>query len=107
MTWCYVYPSATWGINVIVDDATRDRHLRSEFPAKRTHAPTTPGPGVSAVSAAASAGRDTALERVHPYRMGSIAAGSAVRTSLIVVVAVMLLVSLSIYGSDGNVNLTG
>src|SRR5699024_5294180 len=33
-----------------------------------------------------------------------VAVGNAVRTSLIVVIAVTLLVSLSIYGSDGNFN---
>lgn len=36
-----------------------------------------------------------------------VAVGNAVRTSLVVVVAVTLLVSLSIYGSDGNFNLSG
>ncbi len=36
-----------------------------------------------------------------------IATGNAVRTSLIVVVSVTLLVSLSIYGSNGNFNLSG
>jgi phospholipid/cholesterol/gamma-HCH transport system permease protein len=35
------------------------------------------------------------------------ATGNAVRTSLIVVVSVTLLVSLSIYGSNGNFNLSG
>jgi phospholipid/cholesterol/gamma-HCH transport system permease protein len=35
------------------------------------------------------------------------AAGNAVRTSLVVVVSVTLLVSLSIYGSNGNFNLSG
>jgi phospholipid/cholesterol/gamma-HCH transport system permease protein len=35
------------------------------------------------------------------------ATGNAVRTSLIVVVSVTLLVSLSIYGTNGNVNLSG
>lgn len=36
-----------------------------------------------------------------------VAVGNAVRTSLIVVVSVTLLVSLAIYGSDGNFNLSG
>ncbi|WP_099023755.1 MlaE family ABC transporter permease [Mycolicibacterium palauense] len=36
-----------------------------------------------------------------------VATGDAVRTSLILVVSVTLLVSLSIYGSDGNFNLSG
>ncbi len=36
-----------------------------------------------------------------------VATGNAVRTSLIVVVSVTLLVSLSIYGSNGNFNLSG
>src|SRR3954469_7142309 len=36
-----------------------------------------------------------------------VAVGNAVRTSLIVVVSVTLLVSLSIYGSNGNFNLSG
>lgn len=36
-----------------------------------------------------------------------VAVGNAVRTSLIVVIAVTLLVSLSIYGSNGNFNLSG
>jgi phospholipid/cholesterol/gamma-HCH transport system permease protein len=36
-----------------------------------------------------------------------VAVGNAVRTSLIVVVAVTLLVSLSIYGANGNFNLSG
>jgi phospholipid/cholesterol/gamma-HCH transport system permease protein len=36
-----------------------------------------------------------------------VAVGNAVRTSLVVVVAVTLLVSLSIYGSNGNFNLSG
>jgi len=36
-----------------------------------------------------------------------VAVGNAVRTSLIVVVSVTLLVSLSVYGSDGNFNLSG
>lgn len=36
-----------------------------------------------------------------------VAVGNAVRTSLIVVVSVTLLVSLAIYGSDGNFNLAG
>ena len=36
-----------------------------------------------------------------------VATGNAVRTSLIVVVSVILLVSLSIYGSNGNFNLSG
>ncbi|MGK2868693.1 MAG: MlaE family ABC transporter permease [Mycobacterium sp.] len=36
-----------------------------------------------------------------------VAVGNAVRTSLIVVISVTLLVSLSIYGSDGNFNLSG
>ncbi len=36
-----------------------------------------------------------------------IAVGNAVRTSLIVVVSVTLLVSLSVYGADGNFNLAG
>ncbi|MGV0834136.1 MlaE family ABC transporter permease [Mycolicibacterium thermoresistibile] len=36
-----------------------------------------------------------------------VAVGNAVRTSLVVVIAVTLLVSLSIYGSDGNFNLSG
>ena len=35
------------------------------------------------------------------------AVGSAVRTSLIAVVTVTLLVSLAVYGSDGNFNLSG
>jgi phospholipid/cholesterol/gamma-HCH transport system permease protein len=35
------------------------------------------------------------------------ATGNAVRTSLIVVVSVTLLISLSIYGSNGNFNLSG
>jgi phospholipid/cholesterol/gamma-HCH transport system permease protein len=35
------------------------------------------------------------------------AVGNAVRTSLVVVVSVTLLVSLSIYGSNGNFNLSG
>ena len=33
--------------------------------------------------------------------------GNAVRTSLIVVVSVTLLVSLSVYGANGNFNLSG
>ena len=36
-----------------------------------------------------------------------VAVGDAVRTSLIVVVSVTLLVSLAIYGSNGNFNLSG
>jgi phospholipid/cholesterol/gamma-HCH transport system permease protein len=36
-----------------------------------------------------------------------VAVGNAVRTSLIVVISVTLLVSLSIYGSNGNFNLSG
>lgn len=36
-----------------------------------------------------------------------VAVGNAVRTSLIVVVSVTLLVSLAVYGSDGNFNLSG
>src|SRR6202049_3953751 len=36
-----------------------------------------------------------------------VAVGNAVRTSLVVVVSVQLLVSLSIYGSNGNFNLSG
>nr|MDT0524430.1 ABC transporter permease [Streptomyces sp. DSM 41633] len=36
-----------------------------------------------------------------------VAVGNAVRTSLIVVVSVTLLVSLSVYGSNGNFNLSG
>ena len=36
-----------------------------------------------------------------------VAVGNAVRTSLIVVVSVTLLVSLSVYGSNGNINLSG
>ena len=36
-----------------------------------------------------------------------VAVGNAVRTSLIVVVSVTLLVSLAIYGSNGNFNLSG
>ena len=36
-----------------------------------------------------------------------VAVGNAVRTSLVVVVSVTLLVSLSIYGADGNFNLSG
>ena len=36
-----------------------------------------------------------------------VATGNAVRTSLIVVISVTLLVSLSIYGSNGNFNLSG
>ena len=36
-----------------------------------------------------------------------VAVGNAVRTSLVVVVSVTLLVSLSIYGSNGNFNLSG
>lgn len=36
-----------------------------------------------------------------------VAVGNAVRTSLIVVVSVVLLVSLSVYGSNGNFNLSG
>jgi phospholipid/cholesterol/gamma-HCH transport system permease protein len=36
-----------------------------------------------------------------------VAVGNAVRTSLIVVVSVTLLISLAIYGSDGNFNLSG
>jgi phospholipid/cholesterol/gamma-HCH transport system permease protein len=36
-----------------------------------------------------------------------VATGNAVRTSLIVVVSVTLLVSLSIYGANGNFNLSG
>ncbi len=36
-----------------------------------------------------------------------VAVGNAVRTSLVVVVAVTLLISLSIYGSNGNFNLSG
>jgi phospholipid/cholesterol/gamma-HCH transport system permease protein len=36
-----------------------------------------------------------------------VAVGNAVRTSLVVVVAVTLLVSLSVYGSNGNFNLSG
>jgi phospholipid/cholesterol/gamma-HCH transport system permease protein len=41
-----------------------------------------------------------------PAGVGS-ATGNAVRTSLVVVVSVTLLVSLSIYGSNGNFNLSG
>ena len=40
-------------------------------------------------------------------RRGGVAVGNAVRTSLIVVVSVTLLVSLAIYGSNGNFNLSG
>ena len=36
-----------------------------------------------------------------------VAVGNAVRTSLVVVVSVTLLVSLSVYGSNGNFNLSG
>jgi len=36
-----------------------------------------------------------------------VAVGNAVRTSLIVVIAVTLLISLSVYGADGNVNVSG
>jgi phospholipid/cholesterol/gamma-HCH transport system permease protein len=36
-----------------------------------------------------------------------VAVGNAVRTSLVVVVAVTLLISLSVYGSNGNFNLSG
>ena len=36
-----------------------------------------------------------------------VAVGNAVRTSLVVVVSVTLLVSLAIYGSNGNFNLSG
>ncbi|EHI11592.1 MlaE family ABC transporter permease [Mycolicibacterium thermoresistibile] len=36
-----------------------------------------------------------------------VAVGNAVRTSLIVVIAVTLLISLSVYGADGNFNLSG
>lgn len=36
-----------------------------------------------------------------------VAVGNAVRTSLIVVISVTLLVSLSVYGADGNFNLSG
>jgi phospholipid/cholesterol/gamma-HCH transport system permease protein len=36
-----------------------------------------------------------------------VAVGNAVRTSLVVVVSVTLLVSLAIYGSNGNFNLVG
>ena len=36
-----------------------------------------------------------------------VATGNAVRTSLIVVVSITLLVSLSIYGTNGNFNLSG
>jgi phospholipid/cholesterol/gamma-HCH transport system permease protein len=36
-----------------------------------------------------------------------VAVGNAVRTSLVVVVTVTLLVSLSVYGSNGNFNLSG
>lgn len=36
-----------------------------------------------------------------------VAVGNAVRTSLIVVIAVTLLVSLSVYGANGNFNLSG
>jgi phospholipid/cholesterol/gamma-HCH transport system permease protein len=36
-----------------------------------------------------------------------VAVGNAVRTSLIVVVSVTLLVSLSVYGTSGNFNLSG
>jgi phospholipid/cholesterol/gamma-HCH transport system permease protein len=36
-----------------------------------------------------------------------VAVGNAVRTSLVVVVSVTLLISLSIYGSNGNFNLSG
>ena len=36
-----------------------------------------------------------------------VAVGNAVRTSLIVVVSVTLLVSVAIYGSNGNFNLAG
>jgi phospholipid/cholesterol/gamma-HCH transport system permease protein len=36
-----------------------------------------------------------------------VAVGNAVRTSLVVIVSVTLLVSLSIYGADGNLNLSG
>jgi phospholipid/cholesterol/gamma-HCH transport system permease protein len=36
-----------------------------------------------------------------------VAVGNAVRTSLVVVIAVTLLVSLSVYGSNGNFNLSG
>ena len=36
-----------------------------------------------------------------------VATGDAVRTSLIVVVSVTLLVSLAVYGSSGNFNLSG
>ena len=35
------------------------------------------------------------------------AVGNAVRTSLIVVVSVTLLISLAVYGSNGNFNLSG
>jgi phospholipid/cholesterol/gamma-HCH transport system permease protein len=36
-----------------------------------------------------------------------VAVGNAVRTSLVVVVSVTLLVSLAIYGANGNFNLSG
>ena len=36
-----------------------------------------------------------------------VAVGNAVRTSLIVVVCITLLVSLAVYGSNGNFNLSG
>ncbi|WP_019345291.1 ABC transporter permease, partial [Mycolicibacterium conceptionense] len=36
-----------------------------------------------------------------------VAVGNAVRTSLIVVVSITLLISLAVYGSNGNFNLSG
>ncbi|PRC56157.1 ABC transporter permease, partial [Mycobacterium sp. ITM-2017-0098] len=36
-----------------------------------------------------------------------VATGDAVRTSLVVVVSVTLIVSLAVYGSEGNFNLAG
>jgi hypothetical protein len=46
------------------------------------------------------------LRHRRPVGVG-VAVGNAVRTSLIVVVSVTLLVSLAIYGSNGNFNLSG
>ena len=42
-----------------------------------------------------------------PKAIPTFEVGNAVRTSLVVVVSVTLLVSLSIYGSNGNFNLSG